>query len=424
MNKRWYIYVLALALAITGLVVLSPTRIAQAAGGDGGAVSVYVYHDVNEDGIWNWGHVAPPNLRGDHPWRWDFPCLHPASVCETAEIGLVGAEVALDFYGSATRVEKTFHDGPAQFWVPLGTQVVGVRFLGAGDGRHWRVTNVSQKTVNEPAASQFAFNFPLPPTGPNSMHVILIGVAEVAHVAPPCSSTQAQATTTTAVATTAATTAAAYPSATSCKSRADAEVVGAVSVYVYHDVNRDGIWNWGHVVPPNLRGDYAWRWDFPCLYPASVCETAEIGLVGAEVALRYYGSETRVGKTFHDGPAEFGIPLGTQVVGVQFLGAGDGRHWQVTNVSQKTVNEPAASQFAFNFPLPPTGPNSMHVILIGVAEVDPPCETPGPTTYTIQPGDTLTSIAHAFGTTVEALASANCIANPNLIYAGAVITIP
>jgi len=43
--------------------------------------------------------------------------------------------------------------------------------------------------------------------------------------------------------------------------------------------------------------------------------------------------------------------------------------------------------------------------------------------YTIQSGDTLSAIAAANGTTVEALASANHIANPNLIYAGAHLSI-
>jgi peptidoglycan lytic transglycosylase len=39
-------------------------------------------------------------------------------------------------------------------------------------------------------------------------------------------------------------------------------------------------------------------------------------------------------------------------------------------------------------------------------------------TYVVQPGDTLTSIAAALGTTVEDLAAANGIADPDLIYAG------
>lgn len=43
--------------------------------------------------------------------------------------------------------------------------------------------------------------------------------------------------------------------------------------------------------------------------------------------------------------------------------------------------------------------------------------------YTIKSGDTLSGIAAKYGTTVSALASANGIANPNKIYAGATITV-
>lgn len=46
------------------------------------------------------------------------------------------------------------------------------------------------------------------------------------------------------------------------------------------------------------------------------------------------------------------------------------------------------------------------------------------TTYTVQPGDTLSSIARIYGTTVQAIVMANDIANPNLIAVGQVLTIP
>ncbi len=50
---------------------------------------------------------------------------------------------------------------------------------------------------------------------------------------------------------------------------------------------------------------------------------------------------------------------------------------------------------------------------------------PAPTrTYTVQPGETLYSIAIKFGTTVPALAAKNNIANPNLIQVGQVLVLP
>lgn len=52
--------------------------------------------------------------------------------------------------------------------------------------------------------------------------------------------------------------------------------------------------------------------------------------------------------------------------------------------------------------------------------------TPSPqvSEYVVQPGDTLTSIAARFNTTVEAIMAANRIINPNFIYVGQKLTIP
>lgn len=46
------------------------------------------------------------------------------------------------------------------------------------------------------------------------------------------------------------------------------------------------------------------------------------------------------------------------------------------------------------------------------------------TTYVVRRGDTTSAIAHRFGTTVNAIASFNCLMNPNLIYVGQVLQIP
>lgn len=67
--------------------------------------------------------------------------------------------------------------------------------------------------------------------------------------------------------------------------------------------------------------------------------------------------------------------------------------------------------------------SSAHAVLADVlATAENPSASSG--TYTVEPGDTLSAIAARFGTSVEAIAATNGIADPNLIYAGQVISIP
>jgi LysM repeat protein len=42
----------------------------------------------------------------------------------------------------------------------------------------------------------------------------------------------------------------------------------------------------------------------------------------------------------------------------------------------------------------------------------------------VQPGDTLAAIALRFGTTWQAIAMANALANPNVIFVGQILRIP
>ncbi len=44
--------------------------------------------------------------------------------------------------------------------------------------------------------------------------------------------------------------------------------------------------------------------------------------------------------------------------------------------------------------------------------------------HTVQPGETLSSIAQRYGTTTQAIAQANGLVNPNQIYAGQQLKIP
>jgi LysM repeat protein len=63
------------------------------------------------------------------------------------------------------------------------------------------------------------------------------------------------------------------------------------------------------------------------------------------------------------------------------------------------------------------------------APTSAPTATPAPpvtgaTTHIVQPGENMFRIALRYGTTVDAIARANGIANPNLVYVGQELTIP
>lgn len=80
---------------------------------------------------------------------------------------------------------------------------------------------------------------------------------------------------------------------------------------------------------------------------------------------------------------------------------------------------------------------NVNLIFVGQQLIIPapgttPSATPAPaptapaasTTYTVVAGDTLSNIARKYGVTYQAIAVANNMLNPNLIYAGQVLTIP
>lgn len=65
--------------------------------------------------------------------------------------------------------------------------------------------------------------------------------------------------------------------------------------------------------------------------------------------------------------------------------------------------------------------NKADVEIISVSSA--PIQSPAANTYTVQSGDTLSSIAAKFGTSYQTLASLNGISNPNLIYVGQVLQV-
>jgi LysM repeat protein len=121
-----------------------------------------------------------------------------------------------------------------------------------------------------------------------------------------------------------------------------------------------------------------------------------------------------------DVPPEEGMPDATAI-------------FQTAQANSATAQAAAADVTAESPTVKPTAqPTDIPPTDIPPTEV-PPTAAPVPTTppssgtttttYTVRRGDTLYSIARRYGTTVEAIAAANGIANPNCIRVGQVLTI-
>ncbi len=83
---------------------------------------------------------------------------------------------------------------------------------------------------------------------------------------------------------------------------------------------------------------------------------------------------------------------------------------------------PAAQPPASNGQPPTSIPQAVQP---GVVNATGQCVVPnGWGAYTIQAGETLGTIAAAYNLTVDQLAAANCIENPNLVYEGQIIAVP
>jgi len=91
----------------------------------------------------------------------------------------------------------------------------------------------------------------------------------------------------------------------------------------------------------------------------------------------------------------------------------------------ETPVEPSATLTPTVEPSPvPTAPPPTDTPLPATPAPSPAPPATGPVTHVVQRGQNLFRIALSYGTTVEAIASANGIANPALIYVGQKLTIP
>ena len=166
---------------------------------------------------------------------------------------------------------------------------------------------------------------------------------------------------------------------------------------VFNDSNRNGILDAGEAGMPDVTvtvfSSGEWSWDY---------HTGSNGTYGpAGLSPGYYSAQVTVPNGYAPTTATRidGISLGngqTTVTGIDF-GLVTGTYYPP--VVQPPIYYPPVVQPPIYYP-------------------------PTSCTYVVQPGDTLAKIAYRYGTTVSALVATNHIANPDVIYAGQVLTIP
>jgi LysM repeat protein len=93
--------------------------------------------------------------------------------------------------------------------------------------------------------------------------------------------------------------------------------------------------------------------------------------------------------------------------------------------TQTSTTTPTASATASSTPTPSATPTATATLtLTPTNAVCLPQQPPGWTTYQIRPGDSLSALAAASGTTVTQLQQVNCLADPSRLIVGQVIFVP
>ena len=121
------------------------------------------------------------------------------------------------------------------------------------------------------------------------------------------------------------------------------------------------------------------------------------------------------------------VPMDEDAQQTAMAGTAIARLTQTAQAGDMAGDTPSSPEATPTEP-PPTAIPPTAVPPTAVPPTSAPAPTTAPatgeTTHTVQRGDTLYSIARRYGTTVEAIAAANGITNPNLIRVGQKLTIP